>query len=67
MAFVYQETTLDEYARYAAEAFARGGGLQITFDPADGTFTGIMAIPSGTAFARQVAKKAERRASTLNL
>lgn len=64
--FQYQPGTIDDYVRYAAQAFANGQGLQITFDPRDGTFTGLVAIDPGTPFARQIARTAERRASTLN-
>lgn len=64
--FQYQPGTIDDFVRYAAQAFANGQGLQVTFDPRNGTFTGMVAIDPGTPFARQIAEHAERRASTLN-
>ncbi|MGW6790075.1 hypothetical protein [Streptomyces chartreusis] len=65
--FLYPPSTIDQYAQYAAQAFANGQGLQVTFDPSDGTFTGLVAIESGSPLARQIAERAERRASTLNV
>ncbi|GAA4890837.1 hypothetical protein ACFPM3_20140 [Streptomyces coeruleoprunus] len=66
MAFQYQQSTLDQYTAYVVEQLKAGRGVEISFDPHDGTFTGIVGIESGTEFALWVAGRAERRASTLN-
>lgn len=62
--FPYQESTLDQYAAFAARTFASGAGLQVTTDPGTGMFTGLVGIVSGSPLARQIAETAERRAST---
>ena len=66
MAFQYQPSTLEQHIRYVVAILKAGGGVEITYDPRDGSFTGIVGIASGSAFARQAAERAERRASTLN-
>ncbi|WP_326581635.1 hypothetical protein OIE69_44385 (plasmid) [Actinacidiphila glaucinigra] len=60
--FQYPAAVTDDYAAYASRAFAAGHGLQTTHDPDTGAFTGIVAIPAGSALARQIAETAERRA-----
>jgi len=65
--FQYQPETIAHYAKAASEAFAAGHGFQVSVDPATGEFTGMCAVPGGSAFARQVAERAERRVSTLNV
>ncbi|MFG3509635.1 hypothetical protein ACGF5F_29505 [Streptomyces sp. NPDC047821] len=64
MAFQYQPSTLDEYTAYVVEQLKAGRGVEISHDPCDGTFTGIVGIESGSDFARWVTERAERRAST---
>jgi hypothetical protein len=66
MAFQYQQSTIDQHTDYVVAILKAGAGVEISFDPRDGTFTGIVGVESHTPFARQVAERAERRASTLN-
>jgi hypothetical protein len=64
MAFQYQQSTLDEHTAYVVAQLKAGRGVEISYDPHDGTFTGIVGIESGSEFARWVTDRAERRAST---
>lgn len=66
MAFQYQQSTLDEHTAYVVAQLKAGRGVEISYDPSRGSFTGIVGIDPGTEFARWVADRAERRASTLN-
>ena len=66
MAFQYQPSTLEQYTEYVVAQLKAGKGVEISYDPSDGRFTGIVGVESGTPFARQTAERAERRASTLN-
>jgi hypothetical protein len=62
--FQYQPSTISQHAAYIGRELAAGRFVQTTFDPADGTITGIVGVEPRSAFADQVTAAAERRAST---
>lgn len=60
-----QNTLTDSNVEYIVRQLREGKGVQI--DSHDGKVTGLVGIESGTEFARWVAERAERRASTRNI
>ena len=59
-------TVLDHEVEYIVAQLTAGKAVQLETDERDGYVTGITGIESGTEYARWVATRAERRASTHN-
>lgn len=62
---------LEDRIAYFSAAVSMGHGVQITSEPSTsrnpGEINGLASIPTQTPFSRQVAERAERRASTANV